>query len=277
MSSQLGRLAWNARRFGLTPSKLRARLTDGTAPKVVSNSLPKAGTHLLERALCLHPRLYRSPRRTVHDRRVPAMGDLTDLVPRMRAGEVLITHLSHNPEREAVLRGEDAAGLFLIRDPRDIVISQAHYVVGRDKHPHHETLRRVEDFQERLRTVITGDPGEGMPSLRSRLESYQGWLDSSCLVVRYEDLIGSSGGGSSDQQRKTLESVFSHIGLELDEGDLDKLADETFSAESPTFRRGRIDQWREQFDDETSETYRLVVGQLADVYGYGIHVPPAGE
>ena len=274
MSGRLDRVVWNAHRFGLTPSKLRARLFDGSGPAVVSNSLPKAGTHLLERALCLHPRIYRSLRRTVHDRRVPSMGDLADLVPRMRPGELLVTHLSYNTERESILSRGKAAGLFLIRDPRDIVISQAHYVVKNDRHPHHETLSRVDDFQQRLRTVIVGDEDRGMPSLHSRLSAYAGWLTSSALVVRYEDLIGASGGGSKRAQLESLKDVFQHVGLEVSPAELESLAGEIFSDASPTFRRGRIYQWREQFDEETVAVFDETVGEFAEIYGYGSHVHP---
>lgn len=276
MSGRLNRAVWNAHRFGLTPSKMVTRFFDDSAPAVVSNSLPKAGTHLLERALCLHPRIYRSLRRTVHDRRVRSMGDLGDLVPRMRPGELLVTHLSYNTGREMVLSQGTAAGLFLIRDPRDIVISQAHYVVKNDRHPHHHTLSQVDEFQQRLRTVIVGDPDRGMPSLRSRLEAYAGWLSSSSLVVRYEDLIGASGGGTAKAQLASLERVFVHIGLEMDQAELESLAGEIFSDASPTFRRGRIYQWREQFDEETTATFNDTVGEFAEIYGYGSHVPPQG-
>lgn len=276
MSARFDRIVWNAQRFGLTPSKLRARVFGRSGPVIVSNSLPKAGTHLLERALCLHPLIYRSLRRTVHDRRVPRMGDLADLVPGMRPGELLVTHLSYNPERDSILGQDGVAGLFLIRDPRDIVISQAHYVVKNDRHPHHDTLRQVDDFQQRLRTVIVGDPDRGMPSLRSRLAAYADWLSSSALVVRYEDLIGAAGGGTDRAQLESLEQVFSYVGLEIGRPELKSLAGRIFSDASPTFRRGRIYQWREQFDEETVSIFDDTVGEFAEVYGYGSHVPPQG-
>ena len=54
------RLAWDLRRFGLTPRALGWRLCPGERPRILCLSIPKAGTHLLERVLCLHPGLYRA-------------------------------------------------------------------------------------------------------------------------------------------------------------------------------------------------------------------------
>jgi sulfotransferase 6B1 len=274
---RLGRLAWNARRFGLTPAKLQRRLLDHRAPIVVSNSLPKAGTHLLERALCLHPRLYRSLRRTLHDRRVPAMGDLDRVVPRLRPGEVLVTHLSHDPVRERVVSEEHVRSLFLVRDPRDLVVSQAHYVAGWDAHPHHETLASTDDLQERYRRIITGDAERSMPSLRLRLESYAGWLTSPALLVRYEELIGAAGGGDSGRQTAVIRQLFDHIGLPMTEAELAALAAATFSDASPTFRKGSIGQWQQQFDERTLEMFEQTVGDLMPAYGYGAHAVPPDE
>ncbi len=276
-ATSLGRVWWDARRFGITPAKIRSRLFDHDAPVVVSNSLPKAGTHLLERALCLHPRLYRPIRRTLHDRRVPVMGDLVDVVPRLAPGHVLVTHLSYNEQRVAAVRGERVKSLFLIRDPRDIVVSQAHFVSGRPAHPHHATLAGIEDHQGRLRRVILGDPERSMPSIRQRLQSYAGWLASEALVVRYEDLVGVFGGGDADVQRSTLRRVFEHLGLELADDDVANLAQATFSGNSPTFRKGRLGQWQEQFDTETVAVFEEEVGDLIAAYGYGAHVPPSQD
>jgi len=57
LAEAAARHAWTFRRFGLSPRKLVARIGNRTEPPILCVSLPKAGTHLLERALCLHPRL----------------------------------------------------------------------------------------------------------------------------------------------------------------------------------------------------------------------------
>ena len=47
----LARQLWTAQRFGLTPRKLAGRAARAGVPRVLVVSLPKAGTHLVERAV----------------------------------------------------------------------------------------------------------------------------------------------------------------------------------------------------------------------------------
>ena len=64
-AGRLTRAWWDLQRFGLTPDKLPRRVHNPQAPPVFLISIPKSGTHLLERALCLHPLLYRRLERTL--------------------------------------------------------------------------------------------------------------------------------------------------------------------------------------------------------------------
>ena len=55
----LSKTWWDLKRFGMTPDKIWRRRGRPDLPKIFCVSVPKSGTHLLERVLCLHPRLYR--------------------------------------------------------------------------------------------------------------------------------------------------------------------------------------------------------------------------
>src|SRR5688572_2400184 len=112
--------AWTLQRFGMTPGKLRHRAFDRSAPTVFCDSIPKAGTHLLERALCLHPRLYRKVRPTVGDGNVVRWHGLDGVLDGLRPGQVVVSHLSFQPGYPRVLDAHGVASVFLVRDPRDI-------------------------------------------------------------------------------------------------------------------------------------------------------------
>lgn len=236
----------------------------------MANSLPKAGSHLLERALCAHPRIYRAPVRTLHRRSMTGPGDLTAYLSRLRPNQMLLTHLEFSQERANSIHSSGVRFVFLIRDPRDIVVSQAHFVAGRPQHAHYETFAAEPSLKERMRLVIQGHQSLGYPSLRSRLSSYMGWLDSESLVVRYEDIIGAAGGGDDKTQQVVLRRVFDHLHLPLDDAQLNQLATRTFSPSSPTFRRGTTQQWRQNFDEEIAALYKASVGDLASRYGYSV-------
>lgn len=259
---------WNAERFGFTPAKLVSRLSRPDGPRIVSNSLPKAGTHLLERALCKYPQIFRAPTRTLHRRTLTESAQLVTRVRGLQPNQVLVTHIEFSPDRAAVLADPAVRSLFLVRDPRDIVVSQAHFIATRRKHAHHALFSETPDISRRFQLLIAGSEQHDYPSLRDRLESYAGWLDSDSLVVRYEDLVGADGGGDSTRQLTALSEIFRHLGLEFASGELQALASATFSGNSPTFRRGTIGQWRSQFDSATLELFEQTTGNIAARYGY---------
>src|SRR2546427_9566314 len=113
---------WTFERFGLTPGKLARRVADTGAPRVFCISIPKAGTHLLERALCLHPRLYRKLLPTFNDNNIRRWGGLGTVLAKLRPGQILISHLHFRPEYRSLLHAGGIRCIFLIRDPRDIIV-----------------------------------------------------------------------------------------------------------------------------------------------------------
>ena len=261
------RRAWTLERFGLTPGKLVARVANRREPKILCVSLPKAGTHLLERALCLHPRLYRRILPTLHDNNIGRWGGLEALLGRLRPGQLLVSHLHFRPEYPRLLREHGVRCLFLIRDPRDILVSQAFYIVGDPRHYLHSLFAALPDLPARLRVGITGDTTHGLLSFRDRLAAFAGWLDASDLVVRYEQMIGGAGG--AEQQRSTLRSVYEASGLPLDDAALNALLPRLVSRASPTFRRGSTGEWTKHLGPELVALLESGAGAELERYGYG--------
>jgi hypothetical protein len=245
----------------------------------VSNSLPKAGTHLLERALCCHPRIYRAPVRTLHKRSLGKGVDLGSHVDKLGPNQLLVTHLEYTPERAEALGRPQVRSFFMIRDPRDIVVSQAHFIAGRQQHAHHRAFADLEALTDRMELAIRGSERHGIAPIRHRLDAYAPWLSSPSLVVRYEDLVGSGGGGDADRQMATLGGIFDHLGLPVETDGLRDIAARTFSTTSPTFRRGTTAQWRRHFDESTAELFEDEVGDMAARFGYPAtdSTTPGGE
>ena len=259
---------WTLERFGLSPGKLRYRISDPGAPRVFMVSIPKAGTHLLERALCLHPKIYRKLLPTVAGADVARKGGFDHLIDRIRPGQVIVSHLRSDPTYGETLRQRGVRGLFLIRDPHDIVVSQVHYVAKRADHQFHGLFADRPDLHEKLRLAITGDPAHDLPSIGDRLDYFAGWLDSGCHVVRFEDLVGPGGGGNAEAQEASVASVFRSVGLAPDDAVVRSICSRLFSTDSPTFRKGSIGGWRDAFDPELEQLFDEVVGDRAARYGY---------
>ena len=263
MPSALARQWWTAERFGLTPRKLAGRVARAGRPRVLVVSLPKAGTHLVERAVCLHPRLHRRLLPTLSPENIGEEG-LSGAVRALRSGQVLVGHLPFDPAYPALL--EDVKTLFVVRDPRDIAVSLAHYIGGRGDHPLHFAYSTRPDERSRIELAILGDAEARppAPSLEGLLAGFSGWLESGALVVRFEELIGSRGGGDAFVQGKAIRAIYDHLGVQPPP----RLSERLFSSSSPTFRKGQIGQWRDSFDPELEALFEREAGRWMDVYGY---------
>ena len=268
-ASSVPRNRWTLERFGLTPSKLMHRVTgDRRSPRVLSVSLPKAGTHLLERALCLHPSLYRKLLPTVWPEALARRGELAGLLRTLSPAQIAVAHIPFREGYPEVLEQARTTALFLIRDPRDIVLSQAHYAVKHPGHPFHEAFAQAPDLRGRIEVAIDGDTAVGLMSIAQRLDLYEGWLSGADLVVRFEDLVGPGGGGERDRQRAIVADIYRHLGVDADTRLVERVCARLFSSDSPTFRSGAIGGWRQQMDEELLARFRMGVGSRMIRYGY---------
>jgi hypothetical protein len=179
-----------------------------------------------------------------------------------------MTHLRFDPAYPPSLERQDVSSVFLIRDPRDVVVSQVRYAVGREDHWAHDLFAERGELREQLRLAIVGDREGGLRSLAERLAVYEGWLDTASVVVRFEDLIGPEGGGERDRQLEAVGGLFRGIGARADDDLVRVVSDRLFSPKSPTFRKGTIGQWREVLDDELTALVREVAGPGIERFGY---------
>ena len=272
LTTSVGRALWTLQRFGLSPPKLARRIANRQEPKVLCVSIPKAGTHLLERALCLHPRVYRKLVPTVAERNIKRWGGLDALVSRMRPGQVIVSHLPFRAEYPRILSRRGIRSVFLVRDPHDIVVSQVHYTVAERDHYLHGLFAAKSTLREQMELAIRGDREHGLRSIGERLVDFGGWLEASDLVVRFEDLIGSRGGGDSTAQADTLQRLYRSVGLGVEAGFVELVQRKLFSATSPTFRKGSVGQWGRYFDRELEDLFDATVGEDPTRYGYPVRV-----
>lgn len=270
MSVQLymARRWWDAKRFGLSPDKLSNRLVSSDGPKILCVTIPKAGTHLLERALCLHRPLYRKTLPTIHGDNVHQWGNLSQLLSRLGPGQIIMSHLHFSRERWEHVRAHDIKCIFMIRDPRDIVVSQAYYILRERRHRNHQLFKRQESFRACLSLSISGHEATDLLSIGQTLTRFEGWLQTDALVVRFEDLVGSKGEGDDDTQFRMLKNIYDHVGVDLGPDTLVNLANRTFSNRSPTFNNGVSGRWRDYFDESLKQMFKDSVGDALVTYGY---------
>ncbi|MFT4572555.1 MAG: hypothetical protein ACI91F_003459, partial [Candidatus Binatia bacterium] len=261
------RWLWNAERFGVTPTKLAQRAAVPGLPPVLSISLPKAGTHLLERALCRTPGLRRKLLPTIHDANIERWGELGSVLKRLGPGQIAVGHLAHSHERAEAIRHHSVRAVFMIRDPRDIVISQAHYIMSRTDHPQHRAFASAPDLASRVLIAIRGNAT--LDSLGTRLRAYSGWCDDDqVFTVRFEDLVGPDGGGDQARQSEALRGLYRHLGIVPSDEQMADIQAGLFAPTSPTFRHGLIGKWREVFDETLTAAFREDADAELAAYGY---------
>lgn len=255
-------------------------------PKVFANSIPKAGTHLLTSLLGQVPALWFSGvhmidkdyRADLHEP-MDGLGDL-DLAAfargmgKIRNGQYLTAHCGALPGIPDTLHEQGFRPLLMIRDPRDIVVSMAFYFARNQRLHMHETFRDM-DEGARFEAIITGLPGRGgnppVPSIEQRLGKYQDWLtDERTVVVRFEELVGSAGGGSDEAQHAAVKNVLQHCNRYQDEAQVDSVARATFAPHSATFRKGRIGDWSNHLTQQHLDLLEEVAPGQVRAFGYDV-------
>jgi hypothetical protein len=255
------------------------RLSLAGVPVLFANSFPKSGTHLLTQVLQGFPALGPAV-----DSGLPAIvsfqGDtgrarlpeeiLHDL-QQLKPGDIGYGHLHAFPAVVEFLAQPGYAAYFILRDPRDVVVSHVYYVTEMEpKHAHHRYYTEVlQDFDQRLRASILGipDPDVPFPDIRGRFEPYLGWLkNEAVLTLRFEDFIADRtqavGQVWEHARRRGFPSTASRTEA------LARLSASIDPRQSPTFRSGKVGGWKAQFKPEHKALFKEVAGDLLIQLGY---------
>ena len=258
--TRLATRRWDFQRFGITPRGVYLRLGLACVDPVVSISVPKAGTHLTESILCRHPLYYRRFTRTMwgeESRR------LERHLKRARPGQVLCTHSYYSDELRDVITSADARMILTIRDPRDVLLSAAHYIYSNRSHWLHERFRMLDDVDDRAMLLIQGDPSVGLMPFPELLSKFSGWLATDAIVLHYEDLVGSS-----LSRAKVIGDMFRRLGAPVDGRELQRISANAVSRTSPTFRRGRIGDWRAELGADVLSALQASAADQIALFGH---------
>jgi hypothetical protein len=224
-------------------------------------SIPKAGTHLL----------FTLARVFGYGEAVVARG-----APRGGNWYCVMESNTHTPARRFLidevarspLGGRDhpflvSPALFVYRDPRDILCSEADwfhkpansplagYLAGRERD------ERVAKFTEDAWVLDT---------IRDRVGAFVPWLSFPNVVpVSYEELVGARGGGDAGVQERLVWSL--QLKLQAGGRPADHAA-KLYDPDSPTFSRGRIGGWRERLSAEQLAAFDALPQDFMREFGY---------
>jgi sulfotransferase 6B1 len=268
--------------------------------KLVANSRPKSGTHLLTRVFDLlgykHGYyLMGSLARTDSTRnpikklmilsRLDPNGisvDMDDLS--LRINPQWITkkirqqsdyryypaHLPYSSELEELLVQQNVKIFSIVRDPRDVAISYTNHML-KEKQYLHSLFTKLPDTKTRIKYVLSGcsDREYTLAPLRDRIERTIGWHRSSLVCsLKFENLVGRQGGGEEKTQLDELKRILDYLDIHLEASGIEDLADEVFYTKSRTFHRGQMNQWQNLFTDDLKDYFKRECGEALISLGY---------
>ncbi|QDO96342.1 hypothetical protein FNB15_03185 [Ferrovibrio terrae] len=167
--------------------------------------------------------------------------------------------------------------LFLVRDPRDVAVSLAHFLHAPPQQFHdnknlpplysswHPYFSTMPDQYERLLRVIEG--GDGWPDLKHFLAPFEPWSSQpNTVMLRYEDLVGEAGGGTTERQQMAVWQfqLACHF-----PGTTASLCQKLYDTGSATYRAGRIGSHLEEFQQAHIDAYRKLAPSPFTADGYG--------
>lgn len=251
---------------------------------VLCNSYPKSGTHLLAQILMQVPNISCWNDIIAVQSLSGTMNTVQHLTWKFKSAKdhsLVRSHLMYCKEVLDVLSTREVKSIFIYRDLRDVAISHAKWVMNEKRYFLHDIYQNhYKSDAERLMATICGTPlgtpfGSNLshPSIGQDFSRWKGWLsDPKTLPVRFEDLVGSRGGGSDEVRTSTIAKILNFVGYELPASEIEK----RFSLEalnpnkSHTFRKGMIGEWKSVFADEHKVAFKKHAGDLLVELGYEV-------
>jgi hypothetical protein len=174
-----------------------------------------------------------------------------------------------------VPKPESYKGFFVMRDPRDILISW--YFSMRHSHTALENVRKVRETLDRMSfddgILLAMDHLHGS----GHFQVLDSWVDAprtdpNVLLVRFEDLIGLA-------NENVFEELFGHCDIRMPRKQLRKLlarySFRALSGRSPGqeninhhYRKGVSGDWRNYLNDSLALRFKAVAGNLVARLGY---------
>jgi hypothetical protein len=160
--------------------------------------------------------------------------------------------------KESAEKLKNAVGFMIVRDPRDVIVSHAHYVQRvRDKTgidywiTNTQRLSHV-SMERRIDVLIR--------LMRRRLCAYNGWAyQENVHVFKYRELVHNQ-----ERQIKRMMSILDSHGL-LDATYSD-MAERARPKPSGAFRRGKVGDYKHTFTDEQNAEAKLRFGDFIEAW-----------
>lgn len=244
---------------------------------IIINSIPKSGTHLadqffknIDEVKDFSFFIAQAPTRP---HRLRSEKKIIELISRIKPGEIVRGHIHYSKKIEELLQQKKILMIFIYRDPRDIVISEANYLYDMNKfHSLHKFFKNKHKLKDRIKLAIEGINSKKIyyENVGKRLKPYLGWKlekNNHILPLRFEEM--------KDKQNKTINKLYAFLRKNnffkknISELNFSKVVKASIDPKkSHTFRKGITQNWKGKFDSELVEFFNENEGGILDLMGY---------
>lgn len=183
-------------------------------------------------------------------------------------------HAMPTDEMIQTLKDKNYKVIFTWRDPRDQAVSLLFFILDPSKHfaygpmARHRAFGKL-SFDDQLLEVITGCRF-GCSATKEMMGGRIPWLHQDpefLYTTRYEDLVGSQGGGNDKKQITEIMNIASFLNLNMSREEILARTKHIYG-QGRTFRSGHIGEWRKYFKPQHIKGFKEVFGQELIDTGY---------
>ncbi len=227
-------------------------------------SLPKSGTHLV---LKLLDHLGIKNHFSSYELLKIDPKDINNL----KADQFYVTHAPCLPANLKALKGHTIKGIFIYRDPRDVLISDYYWIKKYPPAwPHLKNLsfndllfKLIYEYNSFLYQLFSVYPY--LPLYKSIEQFYNLYLPwqniPGIYTTAFERLIGPQGGGKKYTQIREILQIAHHFNKRISIQEAENIADKLFGGTN-TFRKGEIGSWQDHFTYEHKIAFKKVTRTL---------------
>ncbi|MEW4152177.1 sulfotransferase domain-containing protein [Bacillus thuringiensis] len=248
-------------------------------PKVLINSVPKSGTHLLLQIILGISGM--KFRKATADSFV-FYADHHRYVKTITTGEVALGHLPYNLNLISEMEQQRIKHIYISRDLRDITVSYMHFIINQC--PDHLIFQyfteHLQTNEQRLQALISGihlnesDAKKygfsSYPTIFQLFESIFNWRGNPNICeLKFEDLMKDT-----ESQKQEILKIIDYLWSDLQslnvkkEVLLDLMQNNINPQTSWTFRKGKIGEWRDTFTEEHKQAFKQNAGNFLIDLGY---------
>jgi tetratricopeptide (TPR) repeat protein len=232
-------------------------------------SVPKSGTHLILgilRSVFGDDQVYERNDKKA-DNQILTENDVLAM-PKFDK-KIYVGHLEYSDKLSNQIK--DFKKIFLVRDPRDYVVSMAYYM----NYSTNFYYRRLQSWEDKISSIILGIRRDLFSVNDTFTKYFLNWIldNADSMIVRFEDIVDKQFGGDDDRMFKTVRSISQFLNSLSDLNDqslLKKIEEGSKPEKSFTFRKSKnkVGSWRGEFTARNIMQFKKAAPQLVSALGY---------